>query len=64
MQQDSVRKGKTKWVYRDNTTNRLIAKHVAEAMDPGTWTKEEFTVDTRFDVEEPAGVSIWDDPEI
>ena len=37
---------------------------VAEAMDPGTWTKEEFTVDTRFDVEETAGVSIWDDPGI
>ncbi len=52
----------TKWVYRDNTTNRLIAKHVAEAMDPSTWTKEKFMVDMRVDDEESAGVSIWGDP--
>ena len=31
-----------KTIYRDNTTNRLITKKVAEQRDPSTWTEERF----------------------
>lgn len=37
--------GKSKVIYRDKSSNRLITRHQAEKRDPETWVEEVFTPD-------------------
>ena len=37
---------KTKTIYRDIASNRLIPRQAAAARDPDTWVEEVFTPDT------------------
>ena len=38
--------GKSKVIYRDVSSNRLITPQQAAKRDPDTWVEEEFTPDT------------------